>query len=297
MRIFITGSTGFIGSAVVRDLITAGHTVLGLVRSDANAKALDAVGGTALRGDLDDLDVLRRGAESTDGVIHIAFHHDFSNFAECCAKDQRAITAMGEVLAGSNRPLVITSGTPVGEGRVVDESDLGDRKNPISLLRAPAEDIARGFASRGVRSSIVCLPRCVHGTSEQGWKAGLLIVLTQIAKKTGVVAYIGDGSARWPAVHRLDAARLYCLAVEKAPAGSRVHAVGEEGISLKEIAMHLAAKLGLPVVSKTPGEAAAHFGFFAASVSTDQPASAPQARALGWQPREIGLLADLDANG
>jgi nucleoside-diphosphate-sugar epimerase len=297
-RFFVTGATGFIGSAIVRELVAAGHQVLGLVRSDANAAALEAAGATPVRGSLQDLDALRRGAEGSDGVIHTAFQHDFSKFAESCAIDQGAITAVGEVLAGSNRAFVVTTGTPIDAGRIVTETDRGDRKNPVSLLRGPAEDLALALADRGVRASVVCLPRCVHGTSDQGWKAGLLIPLTTIAKQTGVVAYTGDGSQRWPAVHRLDAARLYCLAAERGVAGSRFHAVGEQGIPLRDIAEHLGAKLGLPVVSKTPADAATQYGFLAATVGTDQPASSARTRELlGWQPCEIGLLADLDLNG
>jgi len=297
-RYFVTGATGFIGSAIVRELLGAGHQVLGLVRSDANAAALAAIGATAIRGSLEDLDVLRRGAESSDGVIHTAFQHDFARFAESCAIDQRAITAVGEVLAGSGRALVVTSGTPVDAGRVVTESDRGDRSNPVSMLRAPAEDITLALADRGVRASVVCLPRCVHGTSDQGWKGGLLILLTAVAQQTRVVAYVGDGTQRWPAVHRLDAARLYCLAIERAPAGARLHAVDEQGIPLREIAEHLGKKLGLPAVSRSTADAAGHYGFFAATVGADQPASSAKTRELlGWQPREIGLLADLDANG
>jgi len=297
-RFFVTGATGFIGSAIVRELIGAGHQVLGLVRSDPNAAALAAIGATPIRGSLQDLDVLRRGAASSDGVIHTAFQHDFAKFAESCAIDQHAIAAIGDVLSGSDRALVVTSGTPIDAGRVVTESDRGDRSNPVSVLRAPAEDIALALADRGVRVSVVRLPRCVHGTSDQGWKAGLLIPLTAIARQTHVVAYPGDGTQRWPAVHRLDAARLYCLAAERAPAGTRLHAVDEQGIPLRDIAEHLGKKLGLPAVSRSPADAAAHYGFLAATVGTDQPASSAKTRELlGWQPREIGLLPDLDANG
>jgi nucleoside-diphosphate-sugar epimerase len=297
MRIFLTGATGFIGSAIVRELLTAGHQVLGLVRLDEGAAALTAMGGTPVRGSLEDLDSLRRGAEPSDGVIHTAFVHDFSKFAECCAIDQRAVAAIGDVLAGSHRPFVVTSGTPIVTGRPATESDVGERSNPISALRAPAEDRTLALAGRGVRSSLVRLPRCVHGTSEQGWKGGLLLPLLGIAREKALSAYVDDGAQRWPAVHRLDAARLYRHAVERAPAGTRLHATAEEGIPLSEIASRIGRKLGVAVASKSRDEAVAHFGVFASVVGTDQPASSTQTRdLLGWQPREVGLFADLDAN-
>ncbi len=236
MRIFVTGATGFIGSATVRELLGAGHQVQGLVRSEANAAALAALGATVVRGSLEDLDGLRRGAESADGVIHTAFVHDFANFAEACAVDQRAIAAIGEVLAGSNRPFVVTSGTPVVTGRAATESDVGERTNPISAMRAPAEDLTLALAERGVRSALVRLPRAVHGAGEQGWRGGLVLPLVAVARAKGVAAYIGDGAQRWPAVHRLDAARLYRLAIEKAPAGSRLHATADEGVAMRDLA-------------------------------------------------------------
>lgn len=295
MRVFVTGATGFVGSATVRELLSAGHQVLGLVRSDANAAALAATGATVVRGSLEDLDSLRRGAEAADGVIHTAFVHDFSKFAESCAIDQRAISTIGEVLAGSNRPFVVTSGTPMVPGGVATETDVGDRTNPVSTLRAPAEDITLGLAERGVRSSLVRLPRCVHGESEQGWRGGFASILIEIARANGVSAYVGDGAQRWPAVHRIDAARLYRLAIENAPAGTRLHAVGDEGIAVRDIAAAIGRKLGLPVASKPREEAAAHFGFFGGPVGTDQPASSPRTRELlGWQPRELRLLADFE---
>ncbi|HEY1813698.1 MAG TPA: SDR family oxidoreductase [Kofleriaceae bacterium] len=297
MRIFITGATGFIGSATVRELLSAGHQVLGLVRSDASAAELAKTGATVARGSLEDLDSLRRGAEAADGVIHTAFVHDVSKFMESCAIDQRAIAAIGDVLAGSNRPFVVTSGTPMVTGRASTEADVGERTNPISAARGPAEDITLALAERGVRSSLVRLPRCVHGACETGWRGGLMIGLTAVARSKGVSAYVGDGAQRWPAVHRLDAARLYRLAIENAPAGSRLHAVAEEGIALREIAAALGRKLGVPVVSKSLDEAREHFGFYGASVASDQPASSTRTRELlGWQPMGPGLLADFEAS-
>jgi nucleoside-diphosphate-sugar epimerase len=298
MRIFVTGATGFVGSAIVRELLSAGHQVLGLVRSEANAAALAELGATAVRGSLGDLDVLRRAAESAGGVIHTAFGHDFSKFAESCAVDQRAISTIGEVLAGSNRPFAVTSGTPIVTGRATTEDDVGERTNPVSALRAPAEDLTLALAERGVRSSLVRLPRCVHGASERGWRGGFASVLLEIARKVGVSAYVGDGAPRWPAVHRLDAARLFRLAVENAPAGTRLHAVGEEGIALLDLATAISRKLGVPVASRSRDQAQAHFGFLGGAIATDQPAASPRTRELlGWQPREIGLLADLEASG
>ncbi|HEY4239243.1 MAG TPA: SDR family oxidoreductase [Kofleriaceae bacterium] len=297
MRIFVTGSTGFIGSVVVQELLAAGHSVLGLVRSDANAAALAALGATAVRGSLEDLAILRHGAEQADGVIHTAFVHDFANFAASCATDQAAIRAIGDVLAGSGRPFAITSGTPIVAGRVATEADVGDRSGPVSSLRAPAEDVALALADRGVRASIVRLPRSVHGASDRGWLGGLIILLLEVIRAKGVSAYVGDGQQRWPAVHRLDAARLYRLAIEHAPAGSRLHATDEDGVTLRDIAEALGRQLGVPVEARSPADAMAHFGFAASAASTDQPASSAQTRALlGWAPREAKLLADLAAH-
>jgi nucleoside-diphosphate-sugar epimerase len=297
MRIFVTGASGFVGSATVRELLGAGHQVTGLVRSDAQADALAALGGTALRGSLEDLDTLRRGAEACDGVIHTAFIHDFSDFARSCAVDQRAIATIGDVLAGSNRPFAVTSGTPHVTGRACTEDDVGERENPIARLRAPAEDLTLALAERGVRSSLVRLPRSVHGVGDGGWKGGFSEILVGMARANGVSAYIGDGSQRWPAVHRLDAARLYRLAVERAPAGCRLHAVNDEGVPMRALAAAIGRRLGLPVAAKSGGDAAEHFGFLAAIGGIDQPASSAKTRALlGWAPREPGLLADFEAS-
>ncbi len=299
MRIFVTGATGFIGSAVVRELLTAGHHVLGLVRSDANATALAASGATVVRGSLEDLDAVRSGAGDSDGVIHTAFMHsaDFSNFANACAVDQRAIAAIGDVLAGSKRPLAVTTGTPFVTGRASTEADVGDRSNPVSKLRGPAEDITLALAERGVRAIVLRMPRCVHGAAEPEWRGGFAHQLVALARTKGHAAYVDDGAARWPAVHRRDAARLYRLAIEMAPAGSRVHAVGDEGVAVRDIAAAIGRHLHVPVEAKSGADAQAYFGFFAQIAATDQPASAARTRELlDWQPREPGLLADLEAN-
>jgi nucleoside-diphosphate-sugar epimerase len=297
MRIFVTGATGFIGSATIRELLSAGHQVLGLVRSDTSADALAAMGATAVRGSLEDLDSLRRGAEAADGVIHAGFIHDFADFARSCAVDQRAITTIGEVLAGSNRPFVVTSGTPVVTGRAATEGDVGERTNPVAALRAPAEDLTLALADRGVRAALVRLPRAVHGAGEHGWRGGLVLPIVEVARAKGVAAYVGDGAQRWPAVHRLDAARLYRLAIEKAPAGARLHATADEGVTMRDLAALIGRRLGLPVASRSPDEAPAHFGFYGTIVGTDQPASSTRTRELlGWQPSEPGLLADFGAS-
>jgi nucleoside-diphosphate-sugar epimerase len=297
MHIFVTGATGFVGSATVRELLSAGHKVTGLVRSDANAETLAAMGAAVVRGSLEDLEVLRRGAAAADGVIHTAFIRDSRNFAHACAVDQRAIATIGEVFAGSNRPFAVTSGTPGVAGRTAIESDISEPPNPVSALRGPAEDLTLALAARGVRSSLVRLPRSVHGISERGWRGGFAELLIGIAREKGVSAYIGDGTQRWPAVHRLDAARLFRLAVEKAPAGSRLHAVGDEGVAMRDLATAIGRRLGLPVAAKTADEAASHFGFLAAVGAIDQPASSARTRELlGWEPRELGLLADFDAS-
>lgn len=291
MRIFVTGATGWVGSAVVKDLIGAGHQVLGLARSDAGAQALAAAGASVQRGDLQDLDSLQSGAAASDGVIHTAFIHDFSQFQANAEIDRRAIEAIGEVLAGSGRPLVTSSGTLMlafaAPGRLGSEDDAPD----ASVPRVPSELATLSLASRGVRSSVIRLPPSVHDDRDKGFVPRLI----DIARETGVSAYIGDGANRWPAVHRLDAARAFRSALEKGEAGSRYHAVGDEGIPVRELAEVIGRRLNLPTASKTPDEAADHFGFLAMFLGLDAPASSALTRArLDWTPTHRGLIGDLE---
>jgi nucleoside-diphosphate-sugar epimerase len=290
MRIFLTGATGFIGSHIVPQLIEAGHQVLGLTRSDAGAKQLAAAGAEAHRGDLEDPTTLRRGAEKADAVIHCAFDHDFSRFVENCQKDKRNIEAMGEALVGSKRPLIVTSGTGMGSrgpGELASE-DVFDttHANP----RRISEETGAAVAARGVNVSYVRLPQ-VHDTKKQG----LITPLIEMARAKGRVAYVGEGKNRWAAGHVSDVARLYKLAIERAEPGARYNAVGEEGVTAKDIAEALGRSLKLPVVSVTGDEVAAHFGWMAMFAGVDMPASnAITRKKLGWTPVGPGLIADLD---
>jgi nucleoside-diphosphate-sugar epimerase len=294
MRLFVTGATGFIGSLIVRDLIQSGHTVLGLARSNAAAGALVSAGAQAHRGDLKDSDSLRKGAAISDGVIHTAFIHDFSRFNESCEIDRQAIEALGSALAGSNRPLVVTSGTAiVAPGRLITESDTPDSAW-TSIPRIATEEAAASVARRGVRVAVVRLPPSVHGDGDHGF----IPILIRIAREKGISAYVGDGGNVWPAVHRLDAAALYRLAMENATAGARYHGVAEEGILFRDIATIIGRRLDVPVVSMTADEATVHFGWFARIVGRNNPASSRQTQAaLGWKPKQIGLLEDLDRPG
>jgi nucleoside-diphosphate-sugar epimerase len=291
MRIFLTGATGFIGSRIVPDLLQAGHQVLGLTRSEAGAQSLLAAGAEPHRGNLDDLDSLRSGAAAADGVIHCAFDHDFSDFVAVCEKDRRAIEALGDALAGSDRPLVITSGTGLGNivpGKPATE-DVFNAEHPIPRKASELAGIA--VAERGVNVSVVRLPQ-VHDPVKQG----LITYLVTIARDKGVSAYVGDGSNRWPAAHVNDVARLYRLAFEKRDAGSRYHAVAEEGVPVKDIAEVIGRGLDLPVVSLSPEEAGAHFGWLTGFVGVDMPASSAWTQErLGWYPAGPGLIADLEA--
>jgi nucleoside-diphosphate-sugar epimerase len=290
MRIFLTGATGFIGSKIIPELLRAGHQVLGLTRSDAGAKQLTAAGAEVHRGDLEDPTTLRRGAEKADAVIHCAFDHDFSRFAENCQKDRRNILALGEALVGSTRPLLITSGTPMGSrgpGELATE-DVFDAT--LAHPRKISEETGAALAERGVNVSYVRLPQ-VHDTKKQG----LITPLVEIARAKGRVAYVGEGKNRWPACHVTDVARLYELAIERAEPGARYHAVGEEGVTTKEISEALGRSLRLPVVSLSGDDVAAHFGWMAMFAGLDMPASnAITRKKLGWTPIGPGLIADLD---
>ena len=287
MRVFVTGASGWIGSAVVPELLGAGHQVLGLARSDSSAAAIAAAGAEVLRGDLGDLDTLRAGAAGSDGVIHLAFIHDFTDFEASIGADRRAIETLGAALEDSGKPLVIASGTPAVPGRLAIEGDESASGSPAAARVANAH-VALDMAARGVRSSVVGLPRTVHG---DGDRHGFIARLVGIARDSGVSGYIGDGSNRWPAVHVLDAAHLFRLAVEQAPAGSRLHAVGDEGVPIRDIAAVIGRHLNLPTAS-VPAE---DFGWLGHILAIDQPASSAQTRALlGWQPVQPGLIEDLD---
>jgi nucleoside-diphosphate-sugar epimerase len=286
MRVFVTGASGWIGSAVVPELIGAGHQVLGLARSESSAAAIAVAGAEVLRGDLDDLDTLRAGAASCDGVIHLAFIHDFTDFEASVSADRRAIETMGAALEGSGKPLVIASGTPAVPGHVATERDESAPGSPVAGRAANAR-AALNMAARGVRSSVVGLPRTVHGEGDHGFIARLV----GIARDKDVSGYVGDGSSRWPAVHVLDAAHLFRLAAEQAPAGSRLHAVGDEGVPVRDIAEVIGRHLNLPVASVPAGD----FGFLGQILAVDQPASSAQTRELlRWRPVQPGLIDDLD---
>ena len=289
MRVFVTGATGLIGSTVVAELLGNGHTVVVLARSDASAQAAEAAGAEVLRGSLADLDVLRAGAAKTEGVIHLAFGHDFSSpeaVAESVAEETAAITTIGEELVGSDRPFVVVSGTPWIPGRASTEADPASTEGPVGG-RGRTVTAALGLASRGVRVSAVRLPRTVHNEGAGGF-AGML---TAIARQSGVAGYPGDGTQRWPAVHARDAAVLFRLALEKAEAGTAWQAVADEGDRVLDIATVIGRRLGLPVKS-VPAET---FGALGAIFAVDQPASSAHTRqALGWEPKHPGLVEDLE---
>lgn len=293
MRVFVTGATGFIGSAVVRELLDADHEVVGLARSDTAAAALTAVGAQVHRGALDDPDSLHDGAAAADGVIHLAFNHDFSDYVANGKLDLRAVEALGAALEGTGRPLVVTSGTlmltMMAPGR------LGTEVAPDPGSQAPriaSENATMALAARGVRASVVRLSPTVHGEGDKGFVPTLI----DIARETGVSAFVGDGSNRWPAVHRLDAAHLFRLALEAAPAGSILHGAADEGVPFRDIAELIGRRLKLPVAGVTAEDASRHFGFLAAVVPLDNPtSSALTQKLLGWRPEHPALVPDLEA--
>ncbi len=289
MRIFVTGATGFIGSRLVPELIGAGHTVVGLTRSEAGAEALRVAGAGVQFGDILDLDSLREGAAKSEGVVHLAFQHDFSQFLKVCEDDRKAIEAMGEVLVGSKRPFVVTSGTAIAanvDGKPSTEESATTSHNP----RAASEAAVRALAARGVNTSVVRLAQ-IHDTHKQG----LVPYVTAAAKEKGVSVYIGEGGNRWPAAHVSDTARLYRLAVEKAEPGAIYHAVDEEGVTAKAMAEAIGRGLKVPVKSIKPEEAEGHFGWLAMFARLDMPSSSAITRKkLGWTTSGPGLIADLD---
>jgi nucleoside-diphosphate-sugar epimerase len=286
MRVFVTGATGFIGSAIVKELVGAGHHVLGLTRSDAGATSLEAAGAEAHRGDLEDLESLRRGAAATDAVIHTAFRHDWSKFAEACELDKRAIETIGDVLQGSSRPFIVSSGVGVAQGRAATEDDP-----PLSSPSLPrvSEATAVALMERGINAMVMRLPQ-VHDTVKQG----LVTPLIAIARAKRVSAYIGEGQNRWPAAHVTDVARLYLLALEKGTAAARYHAVAEEGVALKDIATAIGHGLNVPVLSISQEQAQEHFGFLGFFAGRDPLTSSAKTRQeLGWGPTGPSLLTDL----
>lgn len=291
MRVFLTGATGFIGMAIIPELLGAGHEVLGLCRGDAGERSLIAAGARPHRGDLEDLESLRRGAAAADAVVHTAFIHDFSRFQENCEIDRRAIEALGGALVGSDKFMIVTSGTGIsrsGQGRPATESDP---PVPSSVIpRGATEEAAASVADRGVRVAVVRLPQ-VHDTVKQG----LVTYAIQVAREKGVSAYVGEGLNRWPACPRLDAARLYRLALEKGEGGVRYHAVAEEGVPFRAIAETIGRGLGVPAVSIAPEEADGHFGRLAMFAGWDAPASSALTRQkLGWRPTGPSLISDLE---
>ncbi|MFI0369285.1 SDR family oxidoreductase [Actinomadura sp. 1N219] len=292
MRVFVTGATGFIGSAVVRELIGAGHRVVGLARSDSSAAALSAAGAGVHRGDLGDLGTLRAGAGTADGVVHLAYRHDlmYASELELAGEvDLRAVQAIGAALGGTGKPFAVASGTVAAPA---DRPATEDDPPAAASHRTPAEDATIALAERGVRSSVVRLPSSVHGPDDAG---GFVPALIRIAREKGVAAYVGDGANRWPAVHRLDAACLFRLALESAPAGTRLHAVADEGVPLRDIAGVIGRRLKLPVAAIPAEEKEGHFGFLSPFASADCPASSESTRKLlGWEPAGPGLIPDLE---
>ncbi|MDR6197562.1 SDR family oxidoreductase [Siphonobacter sp. SORGH_AS_0500] len=286
MRVFVTGASGFIGSAIVQELIETGHQVVGLARSESSAQALLHAGAEVVRGSLEDLDSLKKGAVEADGVIHTAFIHDFSQYLAAAETDKRAIEAIGSVLTGSNRPFIVTGGI-LGlrtDGNLTTEADAS------SGFPRASEVAALSLTENGVNVSVIRLPPSVHDAGDQGF----IPFIIQTARRTGVSAYVGEGTNRWPAVHRRDAAQLYRLILEKGKGNRRYNAIGDEGIPLRHIAEVIGNELNLPVVSITPEEASSHFDWMSRFITYDNPASAEQTKMeLGWNPTHLGLLEDL----
>ncbi|NUP16969.1 MAG: SDR family oxidoreductase [Streptomyces sp.] len=295
MRIFVTGASGWIGSALVPELLDAGHQVVGLARSDASAVALTAAGAEVVRGTVDDLDILGRTAAASDGVVHLAFKHDLAftgDYQGAAAADRRVVDTLGDALADTDRPLVIASGVAgLKPGHVATERDMPRVDGSPTSIRSATAMAALALASRGVRSSVVRLAPTCHGEGDNGFMA----TLVAIARAKGVSGYIGDGTNRWPAAHRLDAARLFRLAVEKAPAGTVLHGAAEEGVPIRDVAEVIGRHLDVPVTSVAPDAAAEHFTWLAGFLGLDTPVSSTLTRELlDWQPTHPGLLEDLD---
>lgn len=290
MKVFVTGGTGFIGSLVVQELINSNHKVLGLARSDKAEQSLKEMGAETLHGSLNDLEVLKQGASSSDAVIHMGFSNDFNNYNEAVEMDLNAVKAIGSVLEGTDKAFVNTTGTlgVSNLGKIATEKDSG----PIEMPRVASEKVVLDLAQKGVRSSVVRLAPCVHGINRHG----LASILMDIAAQKGISAYVDEGENLWPAVHHRDAAHLFCLAVESAPAGSVLHAVSEEGISLKEIAEVIGRNLNIPVESISNDDAKNHFGFFAASVTLNNPTSSTITKELlNWTPTNETLVEDINS--
>ncbi|WP_114939264.1 SDR family oxidoreductase [Mucilaginibacter endophyticus] len=294
MRVFVTGASGFVGSAIVKELLAAGHQVLGLVRSDKGAEQVTATGAEAYLGDINDLEFIQKGAAACDAVIHTAFNHDFSRFKDNCEDDRKVIAALGESLAGTDRPLVVTSGVGLlNYGRLVTEDDVPPATSNVNP-RVATEEATKAVAEKGVKAYLVRLPPSVHGEGDHGF----VPMIINMTKEKGESAYIGDGNNFWPAVHRSDAAVLYRLIVEKQPELRVFHAVDEQGVAFREIAEAIGNGLNLPVLSKSGDEAAAHFGWFLHFASMNCPSSSEKTRAtLGWQPKATGLIFDIKNAG
>ncbi|GAB3920738.1 SDR family oxidoreductase [Mucilaginibacter myungsuensis] len=291
MHVFVTGATGFVGSAIVKELLANGHTVTGLARTDEGAKALETVGANVYRGSIYDLDSIRAGVALADGVIHTAFDHDFSKYKQNCETDRGVIAAMGEVLAGTTKPLIVTSGTALLKSDPIAKEDDGLPAGSDLIPRAASEEAADALAAQGIHASIVRLSPSTHGDGDHGF----VPMLIDIARQKGEAAYVGDGNNRWPGVHRFDAAALYRKALEKGAIGAKYHAVADSGVAFRDIATIIGKKLGIPVVSKTKEQAAEYFGWMAHFAGVDNPSSSEQTQQqLDWQPTHVGLLEDVE---